>query len=102
MLPEKLEAADRPFRSWTYENLTEEREHQLEILDLNLESTADDVRRVAISMRAQMREKGLNVESVKALRWILEKTNDCLNERQFLWFLLEDCSFKSIESMRSW
>ena len=98
MLPERLGLEEQPF----HRNESEKSNGFLKVLNLNFESTADDVRRVAISMRRQMQEKGLNIESVKALKWALERTNDCQDERQFLWFLLDDFSFKSVESGRSW
>ena len=107
MSPERLGENERPFQylkksGLSFEDQMENREKQLEVLGLTLENSAEDVRRVAISMRAQMREKGLNVESVKALEYALEKTKDCEDERQFLWFLLDGYSFEDVESGKSW
>jgi len=106
MLTERLGENDHPFRylkgpGLSYEDRVGNREEQLEVIGLAVESSADDVRRVAISMRAQMREKGLNAQSVKALEYALEKTKDCEDERQFLWFLLDGYSFEDIEGSRS-
>jgi len=98
MLPERLGFDEHPFHN----NESEESVEFLKTLKLSAESTAYEVRSVAISMRIQMQEKGLNVESVKALKWALERTNDCQDERQFLWFLLNNYSFASVESSRSW
>ena len=107
MLPERLEANDHPFEYLKREILPIEYRitdggRCLEILGLNVECNADEVRRVAVTMRAQMREKGLNIESVKALEWALRKTNDCQDAQQFLRFLLDDYSFESVESSRNW
>jgi len=107
MSPERLGENDHPFQylkksGLSFEDQVANREKQLEVIGLTLESTADDVRRVAISMRAQMRGKGLNAESVKALEYALEKTKDCEDERQFLWFLLDGYSFEDVESGKSW
>ncbi len=74
----------------------------LEILHLAPSSTADDVRRAAISMRAQMREKGLNADSVKALQWALWRTNDCQTDEDFLGFLLQGWTFEEIEDNRTY
>ena len=98
MLPERLGPEEFPF----YDNESEEAGEFLKVLGLTPESTIDDVRRTAISMRREMQEKGLNAESVKALQWALGRTNDCQDERQFLWFLLDNFSFESVESGRSW
>ena len=105
MLPERLKENDCPFDFLNYpgyEKITEEKGEQLRLLGLTFESTAEEARSVALAKREQMRKEGLNIETVKALKWVLEKTNDCLSERQFLWFLLDNYSFKSIESSRSW
>jgi hypothetical protein len=105
MLSERLKENDRPFNFLDYpgyEKITKIRGGQLMLLGLTFESTADETRNAALAKREQMREKGLNIETVKALRWALEQTHDCLSENQFLWFLLEDFSFESIESSRRW
>jgi len=105
MLPEKLKGNDRPFDFLNYpgyEEITKEKGEQLKLLGLTFESTADEARNTALTKREQMREEGLNIETVKALKWVLEQTHDCLSERQFLWFLLDNFSFESVESSRSW
>lgn len=103
MSSERLEGSGLPFLYLTTHSLIEypfsDEKKFLKALGLNRESTADDVRRVAISMRVTMKEGGLNSESFRALEWALEKTNDCRDPREFLWFLLDNCSFESVEKM---
>ena len=103
MSSERLEDNELPFFYLTTHSPVEysfsDEKESLDTLGLNNESTADDVRRVAISMRAKMREGGLNAKSAKALGWALEKTNDCKNPTQFFWFLLDNYEFESVESM---
>ena len=78
----------------------EEESSFLNTLNLNTKSTADRVRRVAISLRRKFEEGGINVDTVKALKWALEKTSDCKDANEFLSFLLEKGSFGSIEADR--
>jgi hypothetical protein len=103
MSSERLENNELPFFYLTTHSPVEysfsDEKESLDTLGLNNESTADDVRRVAISMRVKMQETGLSSKSFKALEWALEKTNDCRNPREFLWFLLDNYEFESVESM---
>jgi hypothetical protein len=76
--------------------------HHLEVLHLNSKSTADEVRRVAITAQAKMREDcvGLNGDLQRGLFWALGRTNDCINEQEFFRFLLRDSTFEEIERDR--
>ena len=73
--------------------LINQERHFINILGLNTISTADAVRRKAIDLRLQAEEGGLKIEEINALRWALEKTNDCQNADQFLNFLLSFNTF---------
>lgn len=77
------------------------KEHLLDLLDLGAYSTADDVRRRAISFRRQAQEKGVNTETLNALKWVLGKTNDCLDDSEFSLFLLNDFGFDEISAFRT-
>lgn len=113
MTPEQFRRMDDPKLPFThlneaipedgfYRKKFEEETRNLEVLNLTTDSCAGDVRRVAISSRRKMQESGLNVETVKALMWALKRTNDCGDERQFLWFLLNGDSFAVVDSARRW
>jgi len=78
----------------------DEQKNHLETLNLTPESSAEDVRRAAISFRRKFEESGLNTDSVRALRWALEITNDAMDDREFLRFMLNGSSFENIESDR--
>ena len=80
--------------------LDDEQKKHLETLNLTPESPAMDVRRAAISFRHKFEEGGLNTDSVRALRWALEITNDVLDDTEFLRFMLNGSSFECIESDR--
>lgn len=79
--------------------LGDSEKHYLNVLHLNKGSTAEDVRRVAITTRAKMGEGciGLNGDSLRSLFWTLDKTNDCINEQEFFRFLLKNSTFEEIE-----
>ncbi len=99
----RMKAEDLPFqvrRAGQLIELTEMEKHHLGVLGLTEESTAEKVRTAAITARSQIREKGLKQESERALLWALHETNDCMNAREFLEFLLLDHEFKEIEASR--
>jgi len=70
------------------------------VLRLMDDYSTENIRRVAISLRRQMQEKGLNAESVKALQWALNETQDCQTDKEFLSFLLDDASFEDLDISR--
>jgi len=97
----RLEDSELPFYSMQISNvkgtvqelIRVEGLSHLKILNLTPNSTAEDTRRVAISLRRKMEESGLDVTTVKALKWALDETRDCIDEREFLWFLLDNQPF---------
>lgn len=96
-----FEYLKRPeYSSATGADIVKKNKGYLKTLGLNIDSSVEEIRRVAISTRRQMQEKGLNVESVKALEWVLKRTGDCNNEPELLWFLLDDVSFEKLENFR--
>ena len=72
----------------------------LKVLHLNTESSAEDVRHVALSLRSKFEKDGLNAQTVRALEWSLKVTHDTMNEAEFLRFLLADSPFQQIEADR--
>lgn len=76
----------------------------LKLLNLNKESTVEDVQRAAISTRRKFEKGGVSVDTIRALRWALDRADviDGNNERAFLWFLLDGDSFDEINTGMSW
>jgi hypothetical protein len=72
----------------------------LKILHLTAKSSAEDVRRIAISARRKFEESGLDAQTVRALEWSLKQTNDAMDDREFLHFLLNGLDFETIENNR--
>lgn len=85
---------------WREEDDYWEESNYLKFLHLTEESTSDDVRRTAISLKSRLHGAGFNDKELKALRFVLEKTNDCVDDREFLGFLLENVSFERIRAAR--
>ncbi len=84
---------DLPFKDvlWSTENLK-----SLYLLNLKDKSTAHDVRNVAISSRVIAENKGLDVDHIKALKWVLQQTEDCVTDEEFNDFLLNRLDFEEI------
>ena len=105
MLTERLAETDRPFIKVDNDVLTDpwsaRKRARLETLRLNIDSTVDDARRVAISLRLKAQESGVDTKSLNTLRWVLKLTNDCQNDAEFNDFLLEGRTFEQIENARS-
>ena len=93
----RLPDDDLPFVD---KGLDDEQKKQLETLNLTQESSVGEVRSVAISFRRKFEEGGLNTNSVCALRWALEITNDTMDDSEFLRFMLKSSSFENIENDR--
>lgn len=75
----------------------------LRSLRLGPESTAEDVRKVASSLRLKFEERngGLNKRVFSALAWALETTRDTITNDEFLRFLgSPDQTFEEIEADR--
>jgi hypothetical protein len=80
--------------------LDAEDEKYLKALLLGADSSAEDVRRTAISLRRKFENDGLDALTVRALRWSLKKTKDTLDDAEFLQFLVNDTPFEQIEADR--
>lgn len=61
----------------------------LDLLNLNTESTVEEVRESARNLRNKFKTDGLDQETVRALRWALYKADEIGDTQGFLWFLLD-------------
>lgn len=70
-------------------------------IGLNGESTAGDVRRVALDIRKKFAtEEGLNKRDLTALKMALFATGNCVNPAEFMYFILSDFQFDEILILR--
>ncbi|HJY98914.1 MAG TPA: hypothetical protein VJ227_04320 [Patescibacteria group bacterium] len=97
MKKERLEGEAKPFtylereaNSELLERVRASAREALKILNLTPDSTADEARRVAISLRLKFRNhnSGINAHQFVALQYVLDRTGDAAQLEDFYGFLV--------------
>ncbi len=84
-----------------FENAGSQQKALLAVLNLTDKSSAEDARRVAISLRLKFQAGGEDARHLEALRWVLKQTRDILNDEDFLEFILGDTSLEQTKTQPS-
>jgi hypothetical protein len=85
--------SEHPDEEATYAVKNEER---LNLLGLNPNSTAEEVRRKAIDLRTEAIESNIKMDTVLALKWALGRTKDCISDEEFALFIFSNWNFNEI------
>lgn len=95
-----LEDSVLPFEDLEYSDGALIIQGHLATLELNFESTASNVRGVAVSLRLSDSNKGTTRFQRASLRWALSQTENCITEDEFRKFFYTHMSFEQIAEER--